>query len=188
MTEDDIILIPIGAANLERAAAYAKRAEIGGTSQIRSEKDRQRTLQQDQLVGQLGQMAFCLYFTGNSNMYRLSRYWVDLDPTRGDGGSDFPGANIDVKTTKVSEDRAGDLLNFNLIVREKERHANSVYILACAINQDVGWTVALVGWAADKDLPKEPTTDARFAPNRNGAAFVIRADKLKPLMPLEWLY
>lgn len=188
MTQDNIILIPIGSANFERAAAYAKQAELGGTSQIRSAKDRQRKLQQDQLVGQLGQMAFCLYLTGNSNMYRLSRYWVNIDPSRGDGGSDFPGANVDVKTSKVSADRIDDLLNYNLVVRTKERHARSVYVLAFAIDQGDRWTVALVGWASDKDLPQESTTDARFPPNINGEAFLIRADKLNPLMPLEWFY
>ena len=183
LDNSDVIWIKIDSSAFSLCAKEAKAAELGGTSQLRT-TDRMNKLRQDQLVGQLGCCALSLYQTGGIEQYRLSRWFVNLDASRGDGGSDFPGSNIDVKTSRLRADwNIEDILDLNLLVRPAERHAKNVYILTVAVPPINGenWYVGLIGWATNSDLPTQPSVNEKF----NGA-FHIPAYRLKPLMPLRW--
>ena len=167
-----------------RARHFAGNATIGGKSQVRSAVDRQDSLATDQDVGQLGEMALSKYLGGTPLFYELTRTIRDLEPTQGDGGGDLLATNVDVKASLM---RASvDPLRYRLLVRPRERHLNTVYVLAL-VAPDV-WTtgnVCLVGWCTDRDLPQHPERAGPFA-----GAYCIPATQLKVLPPLHfnWLW
>lgn len=171
MTEQQIIPVELTVSDIKLCTDYASRCSLGGHSQLRG-SDRMVKLAQDQLVGQLGQLALSYYWTGSSFVYKTSRWFADLDPTRGDGGSDFPGTRLDVKTTKLTHP---EFLDYHLLVRPKERHKDNVYIFALACDpkqmESENWTILLVGWAHDDEF--------------NGA-YAVKAYKLNPLPKITW--
>lgn len=164
----------------ERARHFAGNAEVGGTSQVRSGGDRQASLATDQVVGQLGELALSRYLGGTPLFYALTRTVRDLDPTRGDDGGDLLATNLDVKCSLMRA--SPDPLRYRLLVRPRERHDGSVYILAL-VAEDVWSTgkVCMVGWCADRDLPPEPAADGPFA-----GAYVVPATALKALPPIHF--
>jgi hypothetical protein len=170
--------------DIEAAAGYAGRAQVGGQSQVRSGQDRQQQLATDQLVGQLGELALSKYLGGTRLFYELTRTIRDLDPHAGDGGGDLLATNVDVKCSLMRA--ANNPLAYRLLVRPRERHPNTVYVLAL-VEPDVWQTgkVCLVGWCKDTHLPKQPLAEGPFA-----GAHVVLATELRPLPPIEfqWLF
>jgi hypothetical protein len=181
MTLSDIITVPITSSELAFLKRHAKRAELGGKSHIRG-ADRQATLGRDQLIGMVGAFAGTKQLFGDVRLFRMQRYFADLYPTVGDGGSDIPGCNIDIKSSAVT---SPDLLSYHLLVRPKELHDGMVYVLALveerALTSHPPCVVHLVGWASAEMLPRTPSTDARFA-----GAYALPASALNPLMRLQW--
>jgi hypothetical protein len=157
----------------------AQRAELGGRSHIRGAADRQDKLRQDQIVGMIGAFAGTKTLFGDVRLFRLQRYFANLYPTIGDGGSDVPGANIDFKASLIAN-KQKPLLDYKLAVRPRERHARTVYVLIL-IELEPAPAASLIGWASDEMLPAKPETDGPFA-----GAYVIPARALHPVMPLRW--
>lgn len=162
-------------------AEYAQRAQIGGRSSVRDE-DRAAKLAEDQLVGQAGTLAFCKYLYGNAlghYLYRSSRWAADRAPTVGDGGTDLPGGNVDVKASLI---RSPDLprLKHHLPVRPEELHPGTVYVLALV--EEGALRVYLMGWLTDAHFgPDDKQTAGTFK-----GAYTRLADELNPLPPLTW--
>jgi hypothetical protein len=177
MTLSDIIQVPITSSELAFLKRHAKRAELGGRSNIRG-ADRQATLGRDQLIGMVGAFAGTKLF-GDVRLFRLQRFFADLYPAIGDGGSDIPGANVDFKSSAILN-KNKDLLSYRLAVRPKERHPDMNYVL-CLCELEPVPVVYLVGWASESMLPTETEADGPFA-----GAYTLPASQLHPLMRLTW--
>lgn len=175
-----MITVALSKFDLNLAEHHAVMAQVGGVSQVRAAGWRETALEQDQLIGQLGQLALSKYLYGTTERYMISRYYQNKTPERGDGGSDLPGANLDVKTSVMRYGQ--DPIRYNLCVRPRERHAGWVYILALvpkAYENDR--CVYLMGWCSDDQLPTTPAADGPLA-----GAFVLPASALVPLPPVRY--
>lgn len=161
------------------ARAHAKRACVGGKSNIRSGDDRAATLSEDQLVGQLGAMAGCLYMYGNIERYMTTRFYANQNPDLGDGGFDIPGLNVDFKASLM---RASvNPLDYKLVVRPRERHEGWIYFLVLIENiTEVSALTHMVGWFPDDELPT-PSTGGVFS-----GAHVVGSHNLYRLPPHAW--
>lgn len=138
----------------------ARLAWLGGKSHVRDE-DRALYGIDDQLVGQLGEYSLAKYL-GNPKAYFQRREEINQNPWQGDGGSDFPGLQVDVKTSLMRRQR--NVLKYNLVVRPKERHKHNIYVLALVKEIWVDKPeVILVGWARDDELPDETDQQGVFA-------------------------
>lgn len=175
-----IVSVTLSEADLRLAARQAGLAALGGTSQLRSRDDRAASLNDDQLIGQLGQLALHRYWFGDVSRYVLGRYFQNRHPWEGDLGEDIPAANVDVKCSRMR--RSPDPLSYNLCVRPRERHAGWVYVLAL-LPQGNDREVLLVGWAADRELPDEPEASGPLA-----GTYRLSAEALHPLPPVRYDY
>lgn len=184
VTENDVITWRIHPVEMPLIVRMAKAACIGGRSNIRTDDERQATLNEDQLVGQIGQYIGSLWLFGNDVPYRQARWLANQNPTTGDGGSDLVGANLDFKASRV-RNRGRDLLSYRLAVRPKERHEGWLYFLILVTHIAKGEPVIakMVGWAKESMLPEHPETDGVFS-----GAFTITARDLNPVPPIHWLW
>ena len=180
MTPDQVITVRLDAAQLRFIRENAKKAEIGGRSNIRGRQERMESLGEDQLIGQVGLFVGNYWLSGSDTAYLTSRWFQNMFPRRGDRGGDVPGANVDFKCSLM---RAGkDPMEYRLLVRPRERHPGWVYVLALVESlDDDGAVVHLVGWMEDGELPQETATGGPFA-----GAHVVKAENLHPLPPLTW--
>lgn len=154
------------------------KAEIGGASHVRG-GDRASALAEDQLVGQVANLAYLVHHFGTArgvHEYQTLRHIANLHPTRGDGGQDVLGLDLDVKGSKLRTNLK--LEEHHLLVRPSERHPGWTYV--CALVESDFSAVHLMGWATDWELP-EPSEDPRFR-----GAHAIRCKALHPLPPLRW--
>jgi hypothetical protein len=184
VSEQNIITWRIHPTDMPLLVRMAKAACIGGGSHIRDGQSRQDALQEDQLVGQIGQYVGSLWLYGSTDPYKQSRWLANLRPTEGDGGSDVIGANIDFKTSRV-RNTGRDLLQYRLAVRPRERHTGWIYFLILVTHLCKGEPVIakMVGWAADDMLPEQPETTGVFS-----GAFTLPAHQLHPVPPIHWLW
>lgn len=177
LTADRVIRIALGPAERALAGQFARNATLGGASQVRGSTERQSHLSTDQQVGQLGELALSLYLAGTPLFYQLTRTIRDLTPHQGDEGADLAATNVDVKTSLMRA--SPDPLRYRLLVRPKERHPETVYVLGLVPpSLDECW---LVGWAGEADLPSAPATTGPFH-----GAYVLPATQLYPLPPFRF--
>ena len=181
--------IPLGHGHLRLARKHAAKSALGGTSHVRPDTDaRQDNLGVDQLTGHLGNLALSLYWYGTTHPYVMGRTLQDKFPTVGDGGSDLPGLNVDVKTSLIRKPDP-TLQDYNLIVRPRELHPGTVYVLCLIERQEyppdnAACLAHLMGWADARTLENAGVASyGTFA-----GAFTIPAMQLTPLPPLtyEW--
>lgn len=180
--KEDIVSIEITKSDLSLIRKMATAACIGGYSNIRH-SDRMATLEEDQLVGQIGTYAGIKYLMGSVHQYMISRWYANQHPTNGDGGSDIPASNIDFKASLKRYPKK-EMLSYRLPVRPRERHNGWVYILILVdpiVNERT--TAHLIGWASDDMLPYAPEAEGPFE-----GAHVLVAKELKPLMPIKWAW
>ena len=157
----------------------ARKAEIGGKSQIRSTGDRAKTLSEDQLVGQIATYAGSMVLTGSPDGYWKAREIANKNPHKGDGGVDIVGLdNIDIKGSMMRY--SSNPLKYKLLVRPKERHSGWIYVLAM-VPKKRPYTAFVVGWANDGDLPKEAYNGT--VESLRGA-YVVEAARLRKIL---WL-
>lgn len=169
-----MVEVAISSMELAFVKRYASQAEIGGRSAVRG-ADRQMTLQEDQVIGMMGNYAINKYLSGNAHSFRLSRHLINQYPTMGDSGSDVPGLNVDIKTSLVRTEMP--YKRHSLVVRSAERHAQTVYVLGLVPPERD--KVLLMGWAVNEEL--KPITTGIFT-----GAWGLQADALHPMMPLRW--
>lgn len=157
----------------------AKKAEIGGKSQIRNTKNRSSNLAEDQLVGQISTYCASMILTGSPEGYIQARDKANANPLAGDNGVDIFGlSNVDIKGSLMRYSK--NPLNYRLLVRPKERHDNWIYVLAL-VPKERPYKTYLVGWANDNDLPSKPY-DGKIK-SLHGA-YVIEARNLRKIEEL----
>ena len=171
-----VIEIPV---NSSWISQYAEESCIGGGSHARKGGDRQRRLKEDQRIAMAGNLALSLYLTGNPSGFWLSRWHVNVDKYRGDGGSDFPGSNIDIKASRLSKKRLWS--DHRLIVDPNEYKPDTLYILALADKTPSGYAVYLIGYSLGRDL-----TFGKLG--KWGDKHYLRASDLEGMMPINWMY
>lgn len=154
---------------------HAAAATIGGHSQL----DERRV--EDQLVGQLGNAALSYYMTGSYEKWKLSRMVANQHPKSGDGGSDIPGCNVDIKTSCMRGSM--DPMEYHLPVPPEELHEGIVYVLGLVMKPLVPpIDVFLVGWATGEEFTA--TQDAGTFEGKH----IIQARALHLLAPFKWDY
>lgn len=173
-----MIRIEMTASDQAMAKKYARNAEIGGRSNIRNHSDRTATLSMDQYVGQLGNIALAKYL-GHGLLYRVSRWYADMNPASGDGGYDLPALAVDVKTSLMKGD--ANPMRYHLCVRPRELHEEWVYVHALCF--ETFEAVMLTGWALTRMLPPDVEKEGPLA-----GAYVIPVPSLLPMMPLRWTW
>ena len=186
--QSDIVEVPLTLEDLNLAYFYAKSAEIGGRSSIRSAEDRKANLSIDQFVGVgIGELV------GNKYFFTIEHYKKNRDARNrkrfsGDKGSDTPGYLIDFKGSNAKNNP--NLLTYRLAVRPCERHKGCIYVLVLAkfweqtpeeIITGIGYPpkVYLVGWAYENQLPTETEGKGIFA-----GAFTMGAFELNTIADL----
>jgi hypothetical protein len=168
---------------MELVKVMAREACVGGKSAVRS-SDRARMIGVDQLCGQLGVYAFYRMWTGRPypHEYLLSRYFANMYKTVGDGGSDVPPANIDIKTSckRVKKDP----WSYYMLVDEREFYPSWIYVqcLVNEIKEDAKEAyVDIMGWAESKMLVRGgcPIFPQKYA---------IQCDGLNPFPQIRWIW
>ena len=155
----------------------ARAAMIGGMSNIRGSQDRKEKLYEDQLTGQLGELALSLLVSGSPVLYLSRRQRINKNPRDGDNGSDLDGYWIDVKTSMIR--RAKNPFSYHLVVRPREKHKGLAYILALVEMKDMmakEADVLFVGWEMSENLPSHVQSSGEFE-----GAFSVGASFLKPM-------
>ena len=184
ISKENFVEVGISEYYFKVAKYMARKAEVGGVSRIFSnKKERLKRQQEDSLIGQLGTLAGIKLFSGGIEKYVESRYMQNKFPHHGDGGEDIIGSNIDFKVSlKRYKDK--DPLDYHLLVRERERHLNQVYIHGLILPWEEDKTpekVIFTGWATNEDLPKDKVKDGPLE-----GAFAIEVKSLKALPPIKW--
>lgn len=180
ITHQDIISYTILEEDTPLIISNAKKAEIGGKSQIRSNKDRSRSLSEDQLVGQISTYCASVVLTGSKQGYVEARDIANQNPTKGDNGIDIIGlSNVDVKGSLMRY--SSDPLNYRLLVRKKERHKNWIYVLGL-VPKEKPYKCHLVGWAKDEDFPAQEYNGEIKSLH---GAYVIEAKNLRKISELK---
>lgn len=152
---------------------------MNGKSQFREKTDRKSYMSEDQLVGQISAYCGSAILTGSINGYIKAREKANANPDKGDGGTDIYGLdNIDIKGSMMRYSQ--DPLKYRLLLREKERHKNGIYVLSL-VPKERPYKSFLVGWATDDDLPKETYT-GDIKPLHG--AYVLEAKNLRKIKDL----
>lgn len=160
---------------LELCSKFAQNCSIGGKSHIRDGEDRKENLSFDNLIGQIGTLAGCIFLLGEErgiSEYAKSREKADKTPFIGDGGRDLVGRDIDIKCSYMRGSQNPGTYNF--LIRPRERHPNWVYLQTLAQKNNEEFIVHIVGWVSDNDLPESPESSGIFS-----GAYKIPVVKLK---------
>uniref|UniRef100_I2Q575 Uncharacterized protein n=1 Tax=Desulfovibrio sp. U5L TaxID=596152 RepID=I2Q575_9BACT len=183
--EVDIRPVTLQPWELSIVRAMAATWDFPGRSNIRGREDRAGMLSTDSMIGMLGQYAGTKFLFGAAALdkFLISRWHANRHKLQSDGGTDLDAGNVDFKTS-LRRDSGKALLSYNLAVRPRELHEQTVYVLALVDTlTDDRATVHLIGWASAEMLPTSPTTDGPLA-----GAHVLPARELHPLPPFRWRY
>ena len=178
------VMLVLSEAQRDLCFHHAEKAETGGRSNIHkgNTEERMARIKVDQQIGQLGTLAMLIWQLGPERgeaEYVAGRLAIELDPKKGDGGSDITGGNEDAKATlRRRPDKP--LYDYNLVVRPREQHEGTVYV-QCLVEPDMR-TVNLLGWATCEELLARNYRE----PERFGDAAVFPARELHPLPPFRW--
>ena len=179
INSNDVILHTVDAEFTQLIISNAQKAEIGGKSQIRNSKTRVSSLAEDQLVGQISTYCASMILTGSPEGYIQARNKANANPFIGDNGIDILGlSNVDIKGSLMRY--SSDPINYRLLVREKERHENWIYVLGL-VPKERPYKCYIVGWAKDSDLPSQ--TYNGHIKSLHGA-YVIEAKNLRKISEL----
>lgn len=192
VTLADVVQIDFIPNEVKLAYQMAKLAMIGGTSRIYEGDDRRRYLEMNQFLGVgIGELAGNKHFFTVKDYYQ-SRKKKNENPLAGDNGCDTLGYRLDYKASAITRP---DILNYNLVVRPKERHEGFAYVLVLVethgrtpLELATGplYPVAhLMGWASDDMLEGRQHHRGIFGPTKHdGGAFVIPVRELRKMKDL----
>jgi hypothetical protein len=207
--EEQTRVITIPSAAVPYAVFNAQQAMVNteddGYSSSRIHHDLDERLSksaEEQLTGQLGQIAQCLYEFNSLDTYHESRAYHNAHPRAKGLHSDIPNLAYDTKTSVIRTTRP--LLEHNLLLREAECVPDFVYILALILAEDMpldqvelaelaerlpmrnlpSVPVTLVGWVPTKELDYTAPYVAPPVPGFVG--FFLPAYMLHPLPPRKW--
>lgn len=167
---------------IDFARVMAESAAIGGHSHVHcAPNQRQRQLGEDQVTGQLGQIAGCVWARGGIDEYAVARAYATVY-----SGSPHPtpirGSNVGVKGSLIRGTQG--LWQYRLPVRPGDIRRDSVYVLALVppdsfMKQHP--VVLLVGWATTDEFPDEVESGGPCE-----GAYVRHVPQLHSLPPFRW--
>ena len=149
-------------------------------SHIQDTKERLERLADDQITGQVAQLAGTLYLTGTDHEYRMQRWVSMLHPHLGDGGYDIPGLQLDFKGSRLKGGRKPH--DYKMLVRPQERKPEWCYALAVVDISSDKAKAYMMGWFSDEEIKCKPQSSGLFA-----GAHVISIEQLHPLPTLNWV-
>jgi hypothetical protein len=180
--ETDLVEFVVPYSLLSMCKVNARQCMIGGRSNYRKPgDDRTRNLYLDQLVGQIAHAAASVVLFGSTKAYRTSRYFANLFPMVGDGPSDIPLGNIDIKGTRLADGL--DRLNHHLVVWPRDHRPNFVYMLVIVdIREGMPVKCWLAGWAGTEHLKAY----MRGTGHQFSGAYAMQVRDLYPVPPFRW--
>lgn len=162
---------------------FANETRLGGKSCVHADqKIRSERLWRDQLVGHSGEAALHLYTHGSIEGYIKNRTERGKSPWTGDGGTDMPGAKVDIKCSYLPPGK--DPGGFTLFVRDREFHENTVYYMGMmtCIRSPFQVYVTLAGW-----IPGEEYLAMSEQYDFNGDLVAgVPVTKLYRVVPIRW--
>jgi len=176
--EEDILILDIPGDDFELIKANAEAANLCYGSKIKDRAEQKKTNAEDQLIGQLGEWAGCIWLRGSADEYFTRREEINKTPWLGDNGADVTGSNVDIKASFM-RNRKMNILDYKLFVRPIDMHPNRIYVLALAY-PDEPQTVYLIGWEKSSVLERN-LVDTKF-----GKIHTRVAHELNPLPPFMW--
>ena len=136
---------------------------------------------EDQLIGVICTMVGVKALTGSNALY-YQHMEETGDKWEGDGGTDIPGARVDFKGSLMRY--GNDPLAYNLLVRPKEFHERTLYVLIVVSSYDeVGADGYVVGCMESWEIEEKNQPDKK----RFGDAFRIPAELLHPFPNARWV-
>jgi len=179
INQQDVVTHTVDSKFMDLIISNAKKAEIGGRSQIRGSRTRLSNLAEDQLVGQIATFCGSMILTDSPEGYIKARDIANTNPLVGDNGIDIVGLpNVDIKGSLMRYSK--DPIKYRLLVRPKERHKDWIYVLGL-VPAERPYKCHLVGWANDSDLPKKPYDGPIQSLH---GAYVIEASQLRNIKEL----
>jgi hypothetical protein len=161
---------------------WARQAQIGGSSQIRAGDAREANLDDDQLTGQMCEAAVSKLLFGSLQPYCVSRWHAGHHRFSGDGGSDIPGTNIDVKGSLMRY--TSDPLAYNLLVRPRERHPGIIYVHC--LREAGKALVHVVGWIPEAGMTSVPVPEDTNLHRSLVGSYLTPPKELLPMPPIRW--
>lgn len=166
---------------LKLARENAELCSFGGISRLRSKAEREETCSDDNLTGQVCELAFSKYWFGSIEPYRQARWIRNQNPKQGDGGYDYPAMTMNVKGS-LRRDVKRPFEKYHLLVRPKERKSWATYIQAVA---DLSLTddpfVVFLGFLTDAEIVGKVDEGWHFQ-----GAHAIPFSDLHRLPPYSW--
>lgn len=158
---------------------HARMKCLGLGSRIRGRKFTKEELFEWQLIGVLCTYAGIRLITGSDELYHQHMRETGSNPV-GDGGTDIPGARVDIKGSLMR--RSKNPLSYRLLIRPREFHENTTYILALVDEMaPSGANGYIVGFMDSSEILDVSVTDPTF-----GDARVVAANLLNPVMNCRW--
>jgi hypothetical protein len=171
--------VSLSGEEIELARTHAQLCSLGGRSQVRGRASRDASLSEDQLTGQVCELAFSKYWFGSTTQYQQSRWTRNNNPRVGDGGFDFPGFAMNVKGS-LRRDPNRPFEKYHLLIRPAERKQGMTYIQAVAdLTNDP--LVVFLGFLADEEITGPVDEGWHFK-----GAHAIPFSQLHRLPPYPW--
>lgn len=174
---DDILVIEFTEEQIQKCKARAENACIGGRSNVHSNReDRNSNLNENQLCGQLGEMALSIFLTGSTDAYEEARDKADANPTEGDDGYDLLEFRVNAKASFMRS-KSRRMSEYHLIIPEDEASSDFCYIMMlieCPPYQSET-RVHLMGCSTIQNMVK------RNKPNWNRPKYLKMAKDLDPI-------
>ena len=149
-------------------------------SHIQDTNERLKRLADDQITGQVAQLAGTLYLTGSDHTYRMQRWISMLHPHLGDEGYDIPGLQMDFKGSRLKGGKSPH--DYKMLVRPQERKHKWCYAFAVVEINSNKARAYMMGWFSDEEIKCKPQSSGLFA-----GAHVISIEQLHPLPTLNWV-
>lgn len=172
-------IVSLSGEELEVAKTNAKLCSMGGRSTVRGRASREASLLEDQVTGQVCELAFSKYWFGSITQYQQARFARNQNPRVGDGGYDFPGFAMNVKGS-LRRDPNRPFEKYHLLIRPAERKQGMTYIQAVAdLTHDP--LVVFLGFLADEEITGPVDEGWHFK-----GAHAIPFGQLHRLPPYPW--
>lgn len=180
----DIVAIRLRSSEMDLIRWWARQKEFDGASQFRDRQRRNERMSEDQLTGQMCDAAASKLLFGSLHPYCISRWHASIHPYVGDGGSDLPGTNIDVKGRLMRHSK--EVMDYDLLVRPAERHAGTVYVHCVREPDGIEGLVYIVGWIGEDDITDRPVSESDNLHRSLVGAYLTTAKDLHPFPPIQW--
>ena len=152
------------------SANWSARSVVAGAHQ----ELRPSLLDEKNYVGLAGELAMCVYLTGDGERFWEGRRRRRESPWLGDGGTDLPPWRVDCKSSLMRYSQQP--IAYRLLVPASEIHPDTAYV-AAFVSQSFD-EVTLAGWATTDEVERS------FRATFPGKPYAIEVSRLRPMETL----